>query len=153
MSENIATKCISTIVGVCDQVIQTFESNQEKIKKAENETMDLLHEIELAKIKNLQEGYQVYKELKEVREKRRMAKDENQALEELYNFCKNDTNIKAKLQKIQSTVDKVIHNQSTRKYTPKERKDLTIITNNRSFEKLLNNFKFTQRQKHKYKFL
>ena len=86
---NIVNNYSSTIVTIFQDVIRTYENNIETIKQAEGELTDLEHEIELSNPKNARDGYKIYKELREIRIKRRTAKDENQLLQDMYDYFKS----------------------------------------------------------------
>lgn len=153
---NIVNNYVSTILSIYDVVIKTYENNIDIIKQSEDETQDLLHEIELSKSKDMYSGYLLYKELKDCRERRRKAKDENEILEEFYSFCKSQNGTKNQLSKIQGNSQIIYNKQENRQYSPKERSDLTITNKvcnkNKPFEELLQNFRDESIQKKKYKF-
>ena len=68
--------------------IQDIENNLEIIKQAEDELNDLYHECELADPKDMYKGYLVYKAIREVRIRRRNAKQENEILKDMYDLFK-----------------------------------------------------------------
>src|SRR5690242_8603446 len=63
---------ISNVKGQCD-------FNAEQVRRCENETQDLLHEIELTSF-SAAKGYNMVRELKKVRQDRRYYKDQNEVL-------------------------------------------------------------------------
>lgn len=144
-------------MSVVDSVTKQYELNQDIIRKCEGEIQDLLHEIEIGNSKNAYEGYLLYKELREIRIARRNAKDENEQLNELYNYLKSHLNLKQSLQYIQSKCQKKANMQENRTYKPRVRKDLTISEekpeNNKKFKKLLKDFNKEQRKRKKHAYL
>lgn len=64
---NIINNYSTTIVSIFQDVINNYERNLEIIKQAEEELMDLEHEIELSAPKDMYKGYLVYKEVRDVR--------------------------------------------------------------------------------------
>lgn len=153
--DNIVNEFVNNIIGSYDKAIQRFENNLEILKKCDDETLDLLHEIELSASKNVCDGFRMYKDIKEVRLRRRIAKDENDVLEEFYHYAKAQNDVKNKLKGIQNNSQKIINNKKLRTYKPKERDDLTIgvLQNNfnNPMEEALRNFKKQNETKKKYK--
>lgn len=141
---NVTEKYCSSIVQIFKDVISTYEYNQTIIKQTELEQTDLEHEIELGGPKNARDGYKLYKELRDVRQRRRKAKDENDLLEELYDFLKTQQNFKNKISQIQGSTAKVYNKQQNRTYTPRARTDLTCTEktceSHKPFEELLKDF-------------
>ena len=143
---NIVNNYSSTIVTIFQDVIRTYENNIETIKQAEGELTDLEHEIELSNPKNARDGYKIYKELREIRIKRRTAKDENQLLQDMYDYFKSQQgqSFKSKLQQIQGAAAKIENAQSCRTYTPRQRNDLSITDKTcetiKPFEEMLKEF-------------
>lgn len=146
MESNIINDHCSTIMQIYKQVITTYELNVDIITRTEGELNDLLHECELSSPKNAREGYQMYKQIRELRQKRRRAKDENQLLQEMYDYFKtqNGQNFKAAMQKVQSNSTKLYERQNNRTYVPRQRNDLTITDKtcqaNKPFEELMQEF-------------
>ena len=147
---NIVNNYSSTIVTIFQDVIRTYENNIETIKQAEGELTDLEHEIELSNPKNARDGYKIYKELREIRIKRRTAKDENQLLQDMYDYFKSQQgqSFKSKLQQIQGAAAKIENAQSCRTYTPRQRNDLSITDKTcktiKPFEDMLKEFNQTK---------
>jgi hypothetical protein len=152
---NISSEYVSQIVSIYDTVIHRYEANKDIIKQADEEVQDLLHEAEFSNPKNAYDGYKLYKALREIRERRRLAKNENAILEEMYVYFKDNTSLKNQLQKIQGNSQKIYNSQQSKVYTPRQRNDLTI-TNitakaNRPFEDLLKDFHNQEQLKKKHK--
>ena len=89
MSSNIIDRYATTITQIYDSVASAYRANETELEQVNEEINDLLHEIELGKPKNAREGYAVYKELREARQRRRKAKDENELLNELHTYLQS----------------------------------------------------------------
>ena len=103
----------------CGEVISRYNFNEECIQRRENDTQDILHEIELSGYKNAREGYKLYKKLKLVREDRRRAKAENEVLKPLIDWLAVNKQLRDQLGKVQgqcSTKQQLI---AKRIYTPR----------------------------------
>lgn len=146
MSNNIVNNFASTIVTIFKDVVEKYEDNLEIIKQAEDELNDLAHEIELSNPKDMYKGYLVYKEIREVRIRRRTAKEENELLKDMYDYfmSQNGQTFKSKIQSIQGNSVKIRNAQEQRTYQPRQRSDLTItdkhVTANKPFEEMLSEF-------------
>ena len=147
---NIVNTYSATIITIFQDVVKTYERNIEIIKQAEGELSDLEHEIELSNPKNARDGYKLYKELREVRIRRRTAKDENQMLEDMYDYFKGQQGqaFKNKLQQIQGAAAKIENAQACRTYIPRQRSDLSITDKTcdtvKPFEDMMREFKETK---------
>ena len=146
MMANIVNQYSSTIITIFTDVVKKYESNLEVIEQTEGELQDLFHEIELSSPKDMYGGYKLYKAIRELRVRRRTAKDENSLLKDMYDYIKgqNGQAVKSKLQSIQGSSAKVYDAQQKRTYTPRQRTDLTITEKtcdvNKPFEDLLRDF-------------
>lgn len=143
---NIANNFSSTMITIMKDVTERYEKNIEIIKQTEGELQDVLHEIELGKSQDLYGGYKLYKQVKDLRMKRRTAKDEQQLLEEMYKLFNSQqgAEFKNKIKAIQSNAAKAYGAQQSRTYTPRQRDDLTIVDKtcktNPAFEDMLRDF-------------
>lgn len=143
---NIINNYSTTIVFIFQDVINNYERNLEIIKQAEEELMDLEHEIELSAPKDMYKGYLVYKEVRDVRIKRRKAKEENELLKDMYDYLKSQQgqSFKNKIQSIQGASVKLRDAQEHRTYIPRQRSDLTITNHtsvaHKPFEEMLSDF-------------
>lgn len=146
-STNIVNNYSSTFISIFNDVVRKYESNLEVIKQTEEELNDVYHEIELGKSQDMYHGYLLYKSVKDLRMKRRQAKDENDLLKDMYDYIKSQPgqSFKSKIQSIQGNSVKVYDAQNRRTYTPRQRNDLTITNKtcevNRPFEDLMREFK------------
>ena len=146
-NNNIVNNYCSTFIQIANDVVKKYESNVEVIKQTEDELTDVYHEIELGKPQDLYGGYKLYKQVKDLRMRRRQAKDENDLLKDMYEYIKSQSgqSFKSKIQSIQGNSVKVYEAQSRRTYTPRQRSDLTITDRTcetiKPFEELMREFK------------
>lgn len=147
---NIVNNYGSTIVTIFQDVIKTYERNIEIIKEEEEYLNDTEHEAELGDPKDMYKGYLIYKDIREARIRRRTAKDENEVLQDLYDYLKSPhgQTFKNKIQDIQGKAVKLRAAQEARTYHPRRRTDLTIVGKGRGeqkpFEEMLADFKKTK---------
>ena len=150
MSANIVNNYSTTIVSIFQDVIKNYERNLDVIKQTEDELNDLNHEIELSEPKNAYQGYMLYKEIRDLRIKRRTAKEENELLKDMYEYLKSQPGqaFKSKIQSIQGNSAKLRTTQESRTYQPRQRDDLTITNKhsaaNKPFEEMLAKFNETK---------
>ena len=146
MSNNIVNNFASTIVTIFKDVVEKYEDNLAIIKRAEDELNDLYHEIELSNPKDMYKGYLVYNEIRNIRIRRRTAKEENELLKDMYDYfiSQSGQTFKSKIQSIQGSSVKIRNSQEQRTYQPRQRNDLTITDKhseaNKPFEELLSDF-------------
>ena len=147
---NIVNNYSSTIIQIYNDVIRTYENDLEIIKQTEDELCDLYHEAELSSPKDMYQGYLVYKNIREVRIRRRTAKEEVELLKDMYEYFKSQSGqaFKSKIQSIQGNSAKIRATQESRTYQAKQREDLTITDKhseaNKPFEQLLADFNKTK---------
>lgn len=147
---NIVNNYSSTIITIFQEVIKNYEMNLATIKQTEEELNDLNHEAELSNPKDMYKGYLVYKDIRETRIRRRTAKEENELLQDMYDFFKSQQGqaFKSKIQSIQGNSVKLRTAQESRTYQPRQRNDLTITdkhsTANKPFEEMLKDFSKTK---------
>lgn len=143
---NIVNQYGSTIITIFTDVVKKYESNLEVIEQTDGELQDLYHEIELSNPKDMYHGYLMYKAIRDLRMRRRQAKNENEILRDMYDYVKspNGQSVKGKMQSIQGNSVKVYDAQQRRTYTPRQRTDLSITDKtcevNKPFEDLLKDF-------------
>lgn len=146
MANNIVNNYSSQIVTIYQEVIKNYERNLEIIKQTEAELNDLYHEAELSQPKDMYKGYLIYKAIREIRIRRRTAKDENELLKDMYDYFQSQSGqaFKSKIQSIQGNSIKLRTTQESRTYTPRQRNDLTITDQhsnaNKPFENMLAEF-------------
>lgn len=146
-SSNIVNNYCSTFIQISNDVVKRYESNEDVIKQTEEELNDVYHEIELGKDQDLHGGWKLYRQVKDLRTKRRQAKDENALLKDMYDYIKSQQGqtFKSKIQSIQGSSAKVYEAQSRRTYNPRQRSDLTITNKtceaNKPFEDMMRDWK------------
>jgi len=146
-NNNIVNNYCSTFTQILNDVVKKYETNVSVIKQTEETLTDVEHEIELGKNQDMYHGYLLYKQIKDLRMKRRQAKDENALLQDMYEYIKSQQGqaFKSKVQSIQGNSAKVYEAQARRTYTPRQLNNLTITDKtcevNRPFEDLLRDFK------------
>ena len=147
---NIVNNYSSTIVTIYQDVIRNYERNLQIIKESEEELNDLYHEAELSSPKDMYKGYLLYKAIRDTRIRRRIAKEENELLNDMYDYLKSPAgqSFKTKIQSIQGSAVKLRTAQESRTYQPRQRSDLTITdkhsTANKPFEQMLKEFNQTK---------
>lgn len=150
MSNNIVNNYSSTIITIFKDVIEKYEENLEIIKQTESELNDVNHEIELSAPKDMYKGYLCYKDIRDLRIMRRVAKDENELLQDMYDLLTTQQGqaFKNNIKKVQSSSARIYDAQQRRTYKPRKRKDLTITNKTCDsippFEDLLAEFKKTK---------
>lgn len=148
--KNTVVDYSNTIIDIFKDVAKRYESNIEIIKQTEDEINDINHEIELSSPKDMYHGYLLYKTLRELRVKRRKAKNENEILSEMYFYItsQNGVEVKTKMQKIQGHAVEIQRKLNNRSYCPRQRSDLTITdvspVSNKPFEQLIKEFNETK---------
>ena len=146
MANNIVNNYSTTIVTIYQDVKKNYERNLEIIKQTEDELNDLYHEAELSEPKDMYKGYLVYKAIRDTRIRRRTAKEENELLQDMYDYLMSPAgqSFKSKIQSVQGASVKLRATQESRIYQPRQRNDLTITdkhsTANKPFEQMLADF-------------
>lgn len=79
---NYTQKIISTL----EEATEEYKRLEIIVHKFDRRTQDLLHQIELNDVGNMYDAWKIIKELKEVRQLRRKAKDEIQYLDVIKDF-------------------------------------------------------------------
>lgn len=143
---NIVNNYSTTIITIYQDVINNYEKCLCTIKQTEDELTDIEHEIELGKNQDMYHGYLLYKEIKDLRIKRRQAKEEAELLKDMYDYLKSQQGqaFKSKIQSIQGSSVKIRLAQESRTYQPRQRDDLTITDKHanvtKPFEQMLKEF-------------
>ena len=147
---NIVVDYSTNIIDIFTDVVKRYQTNLEIITQTEDELNDINHEIELSSPKDMYHGYLMYKTLRELRVRRRQAKDENDVLHEMYCYItsQNGIEVKTKMQKLQGHAVDTERKLNNRSYCPRQRSDLTITdvspVCNKPFEQLMKEFKETK---------
>lgn len=126
--ENIVEKNIDIILAAMNEIKKVYEKSSEDIITTTQEQEDIEHEIELNEKADRTAGYKYYRELREIRQRRRMSKNDNELCQESYNFFTADNNKSFfdRLIQIKGNSRKVFEKQKDRVYTPRIRGDVTI---------------------------
>lgn len=98
---------------------------QDELLICEQEIQDLLHEIELTKF-DAARGYQLAKQIQEVRQRRRQLKDYMEITKHLKEYLDVNKQMKITLFKVLTAMEKTEENQGHRIYTPRVRMDITL---------------------------
>lgn len=147
---NIVNNYSSTMVQIIQDVIKSYERNEERVKAIEGELNDLNHEIELTPSRNMYSGYLLYKSIRELRIERRQRKEENELMKDMYEYFKGQQgqSFKNKIQQIQGNAAKLREVQERRTYTPRQRNDLTCTDKHsdahKPFEDMMKEFNKTK---------
>lgn len=123
---NLAEEITNELLSLIQEIEDTYNSNFEMIGKCDKEIQDLMHEIELSKF-NVVEGYYLAKQLQEVRQRRRNAKNENELLWYLHQdtFVKTPA-FKNSLLNASRNIKRKQSEQETREYNPRILENLKI---------------------------
>ena len=114
----------SKIVNIVDNIVKTYECNENVLNRIQAEHQDLLHKIEFVDL-DVINGYKIYKQLQELRIRRRILKDEQESIEPIYSYIKKNNSAFMFLNKIQSKcamMNNVIENS---KYNPRSTEIMT----------------------------
>lgn len=148
--DNIINEYAATINEIYRSVIQNYENSLNEIKYLEDSLSDINHEIEFANPKDMYHGYLMYKSIKELREKRRQAKERVEILKDMYEFLTGQQaqSFKNKIGQIKGDSKKIVEMQERRTYKPKNITNLTIEnkhgSNHKSFEDMMKEFNETK---------
>lgn len=113
-------KAISGTLSVIQSLEMRHQVNHEGVHEQDLITQDLLHKLELEPL-NAAQMVQLAKQLKDVRQTRRLMKDEIEVMQPLMDFMQ-DTNNKKAMQELAQTLGKmrnVIKIQANRQYYPR----------------------------------
>lgn len=119
------TEALSGFLDLILYVKNNWDIICDEIRKADQETQDILHEIELTRF-NAYEGYELTKKLQEVRQRRRRLKNEKEALKDIKEFYDNNKKLEIDLFKVLSKTRSNISYMENRVYVPKARNDLKL---------------------------
>lgn len=126
---------------IVKDIIKKYETNEQEILRYDDETQDILHEIEFSET-NRERKIELYDNLAEIRNCRRKVKEENERLHPIYNVLTDEKNSRVikQLKDTQKEINRIINRQQERKirgYIPKVRTDLQCATKiNDSIEEL-----------------
>ena len=109
--ENIKNFC-----AFIRQAIAKYESNKIRLSELENKIQDLLHFAEMAKPRDIQGGYKIYKEICEVRKERRACKNEIDLLAPVYELF-HGTKLLDQLSNVQGSCKQIKKTISNKGYS------------------------------------
>ncbi|GAB6170573.1 hypothetical protein JCM15765_00510 [Paradesulfitobacterium aromaticivorans] len=120
-----AVTTTKNFLDILNTIEKDWGSWVDELKRCEEETQDLLHEIELTKF-DASRGYRLCRDLQEVRQRRRQLKDEMDVARVLKEFLDINKQLKINLFKVLTSMERVEEGQGRRMYTPRVRTDLTL---------------------------
>lgn len=102
LCENISEiyNTISEFSGMSQKIVKWYEDNEITIKNQDQLACDILHEFELSPPKDLYRAYKCYLKLRQSRQIRRKAKNENKMLYPLYNYIKSNPTMPREMRNI-----------------------------------------------------
>ena len=123
-----------SVIPLVQNILSSFETLKhdmdtigQKIKDIHSEQDDLLHEVELTRF-NACEGYNLARELKILRHKRREYKDQEEQLDMLRGFMNKHkwivNDLKPLIKLLEDKQDYQLHHRT---YTPKIRKNFKLV--------------------------
>lgn len=150
-------KYVRDSMSICDSVINTYERNTRDIKLIEDEQNDLIHEISLGTPKDVLSGYKIYKRLRTILQDRYRMRDENDTINEFYEFCLTTQSNRDKYNKMYSNISSEIEKLENRKYRPRVREDLTMdkveVEKGKNLEVLLTEYRMNKKERKNKKYL
>lgn len=119
LSEDISTiyKTISDFSTMSQRIVKWYEDNETIIKNQDQLTCDILHEFELSPPKDLYRAYKCYTKLRQSRQLRRKAKNENKMLAPLYGYIKSNPTIPKDIKNICEKCAGIQYDIQNAKYT------------------------------------
>lgn len=119
LSEDISTiyKTISAFSTMSQRIVKWYEDNEIIIKNQDQLTCDILHEFELSPPKDLYRAYKCYTKLRQSRQLRRKAKNENKMLAPLYGYIKSNPTMPKDIKNICEKCAGIQYDIQNAKYT------------------------------------
>ena len=118
-SDNVIDSNLNAIFQFADliqNVIDIYERNEVIIKKQDDFICDMLHEFELGSPKDIGRAYKCYTDIRNSRQSRRMAKNENKFLAPLYNYIKSHPALAKEIKTISDKCTVIKHEIETTEY-------------------------------------
>lgn len=109
--------CLKAFLSFLRQVKPRYEDNFHLVGEADYKTQDILHEIEMSRDKDIRNGYDAYKLLREVRRDRRVCKNENELLRPVITFLEKNPTLIDDLERLQSHCQQLKETIDDRYYT------------------------------------
>lgn len=118
-------KVLAEAATMMDESKDNVEELSVDLNSINMEIQDVIHDIELNDF-DMERGYQLALELKELRSKRRVIKDEIDIFNYLKSFTDRNSTFAKRLNALVREMNQEIDNRSTRRYLPRVR-DMDII--------------------------
>lgn len=109
---------VKEMLALASEIDEIHAALTDDITVADRQTQDILHEIEFGNF-NAVEGYHLAKKIQQVRQSRREAKNQREAIAYFKKFADDHKNTPVLLAKILQQMKQVKQNQETRVYTPR----------------------------------
>jgi hypothetical protein len=111
-------KHVQSAISMFNEIPKRYEANVARITYCESARLDILHKLRDDKLNAIQMT-EMTKLLKMNEKDRKLAKDENLLIKELYELCTNNPSIKSKLQNILGNSRNILKMLQNRTYTPR----------------------------------
>lgn len=119
---NHAYEILKEAAEILGSVPDLWKQTCEDMKCVDLELSDIMHELELEDF-DKDKGYDLACEIKQVRQRRRMVKEDQNAFSYLKDFCEKNGTFAKRLEEVVSLMQKEIDARTKRIYTPKIRID------------------------------
>ena len=120
-----AVEVLENFLGLLNTLDKNWDSAYSEVGKADKETQDLLHELELTKF-NAYEGFQLAQKLKEVRQTRRENKDWQEVNRPLRDYLEQNKTLKVTLYKVLHQMKQAQAGLEERSYKPRILTDMKL---------------------------
>jgi len=127
MEAKEAQKIISEFLRLMYSVGDTYDANYDIVGRTNEETQDLLHEMELGNL-NAVQLTQTAKRLKVVRQERRKFTNENRYLKHIKDFTKGNPQFIARVKQLSFNLQNVTDTIGAEVYTPRVCRDLKLCS-------------------------
>lgn len=117
-------KVIVDFSAISQKIVKWYDDNEIIIKNQDQLACDMLHEFELSPPKDLYRAYKCYSKLRQSRQLRRKAKNENKMLAPLYGYIKSNPTIPRDLKNISERCAGIQYDIENAKYTFKSRETI-----------------------------
>ena len=125
MNTHDTVEAISNFLKAMSELDNQWEQICSDISKADLETEDILHEIELSRL-NASEGYHWASQLQKVRKRRRDSKDQQSTLQPFKQWADRQKSLTIDLYKTLNSMKNVVKMKDIRVYHPRVRTDLKL---------------------------
>lgn len=136
MDNKAIVESTEMFLNLLNYIDDNWDKIYDEIGKADQETSDFLHELELIDLDD-DKGSRIARTIKEIRIRRRELKDQQELIRHLKTFLENNKSLKMSLFKVLQQMKKTIEYQETRYYSPRVRIDLECANINNSNENVI----------------